>query len=438
VATEAEKNIEKPQLLYTFSAKYGAVPVGTKKSKQKFNSSEKNLNEHENEKRMAETHREAPYETGSKKIKGRNFLHTRKPSQPFIFKPSNNSNPGIPYLIPTNIDDETPKESKSFIQPELPIQQKLLNKSDIFDSQNVSYDIEPQNLLNKYTFSEKEKSYAIYQELTKSEEAFQIKTLKDPQSTKEIQSINPLNNPLANIPDKESKSRIPPLTQIYNLSGNAVNDDNFTSSTSDSGYVSADYPRNRTQIIAKSSRPIPTITQQIESTKTTTNSSPNIKTPIKIKSKRQALKTKFPDKVENTKIGISATTKQRNRKALSPANECNLVGMKRIASFDNSEQLEDFLFSQKHQNKTIAKKSARYRNLILEKKIAREKHQKSCKTYRANRKREITDSILELDNLTKRNKLLQEKEARLREKVDKLKEYYLYALKNNCFSCKNC
>jgi len=54
------------------------------------------------------------------------------------------------------------------------------------------------------------------------------------------------------------------------------------------------------------------------------------------------------------------------------------------------------------------------------------------------RKRTTDVNLLEMVNQTERNKILQQKEKKMREKVDKLKEYYLYALKNNCFNCKNC
>jgi len=252
--------------------------------------------------------------------------------------------------------------------------------------------------------------------------------VQPPQGTEEIQSLEMLTNSHEDPPTEDPKYNIPRLNILKN-------DDNFTSSTSDSGYVSADCPKNTKQILAKSSRPLPTGTQKTEFPKTNVNTISKETIPLPIKSKKKGLKTKSPAKSEKQNIGFLDTIEPPIGEHNEPKNSVNI---KRIASFDNSEELEDFLFAEKHQHKAIVKKSARARNLLLEKKIARESHQESCRKFRAKRKKEMADNNLELDNLTKRNELLKEKERKLRENVDKLKEYYLYALKNNSFSCKNC
>lgn len=118
----------------------------------------------------------------------------------------------------------------------------------------------------------------------------------------------------------------------------------------------------------------------------------------------------------------------------------------RIATFDDTEQLEDFIFAKKSKAPPKFKKSARARNnkreielearkKPIEKKTEAQKNMERCRTYRENRKKKLTINEIELEKQEKRHKMLHKKFTDLTTKVEKLREYYLFAIKNGSYKC---
>lgn len=545
--TETEKKENKRKQFFTFSAKYGAVPVENANSKQKT----ANIFEKENETLKNATNGEIQDKPVNKKlrlfnhpgnVKRKSLLQikntdgttfTKAKTDLLDLRPTNgqhashlpnqlnNSEAKMDLFEPQPCMNIKPKngqhtpplaiqlsssEAKTDIfEPpsymdlkptngqHTPTLSNQLNnsetKTDLFEPQSYK-DLSPNNgqytppLPNQLNYSELPILSLIIgeQDLETGPKLSRLEKLAhDPESSNNLtEKLVPVELPdylqsfeeaQAHFPSiteqdilgEQPKHSILQSTQPFHVVRVAVNllksfssipklDDHLTSSTSDSGYVSAEYSIP-TCVTAKCSRPLPTDSSQFLPSSEKEPEAQLLNITSQNKTKKKLSKNTSPTKRKNQSLKSPNNPKNLSLKKVSPTkhkkqyeeslsttnthNERNELEVKRIASFDDTEQLEDFLSSHKTYNIATTKKSTKVRNISLEKKIAREKHQQSCKTYRANKKIMTDVNLLELVNQTKRNQILQQKEKRLREKVDKLKEYYLYALKNNCFNCTN-
>jgi len=386
--TEGEKKQNKRKQLFTFSAKYGAVPVENSNYRQETDY----ILEKENEKQK-NTNGEIADKPVTKKL--RLFKHPEnvKGKSLLQMKNTTSTEPQPSPDLKTTIFQVSPLIPNQLNHLVLP----LLPKSPInpkLPDENIEFPIQlksssPINIEEKFLPVQVSESITSFKE-TKlvTVNAHMPSTITSPvkytpgrlpkhtilQSTKQVHVDKVAVNLL------KSFSAIPKRDEHLNSS---------FSSTSDSGYVSAEYSK-QTYVMAKCSRPFPTIFPISPPSSEELPQTQLLTTPSKTK-KKLLSKTASPTK--RKKQPLKSSNKSKDIPPIKHRKHCeeslavgrNEFEVKRIASFDDTEQLEDYLFSQKKQNTATAKKSTKARSIILEKKIAREKHQESCKTYRANK-----------------------------------------------------
>lgn len=127
------------------------------------------------------------------------------------------------------------------------------------------------------------------------------------------------------------------------------------------------------------------------------------------------------------------------------------LGFHRIATFNDNEELEDFLFAKKsappqpkarkstkqRDTRKIQQLEARDRDTETEEMAAKLKNIERCKNYRNNRKRKLQNEETELEQLERKNWNLKTREEDLSDRIKKLRVYYLSAIKNDRFKCCN-
>lgn len=127
------------------------------------------------------------------------------------------------------------------------------------------------------------------------------------------------------------------------------------------------------------------------------------------------------------------------------------LGFHRIATFNDNEELEDFLFAKKsappqpkarkstkqRDTRKIQQLEARDRETETEEMAAKLKNIERCKNYRNNRKRKLQNEETELEQLERKNWNLKTREEDLSDRIKKLRVYYLSAIKNDRFKCCN-
>lgn len=123
----------------------------------------------------------------------------------------------------------------------------------------------------------------------------------------------------------------------------------------------------------------------------------------------------------------------------------------RIATFNDTEELEDYFFAKKSAPPQVkAKKSTKERNnRKLEQLEARNKEAEEealeakrknierCKNYRNNRKRKLQEEETELEKLERKNRALKSREHQMLDRIEKLRSYYLSTITNGRFKCCN-
>lgn len=123
----------------------------------------------------------------------------------------------------------------------------------------------------------------------------------------------------------------------------------------------------------------------------------------------------------------------------------------RIATFNDNEELEDFFFAKKsaplqpkarkstkeRDNRKIQQLEARERETENEEMAAKIKNIERCRNYRNNRKRKLQSEETELEQLERKNWNLKSREQEFTDRIDKLRVYYLSAIKNGRFKCCN-
>jgi hypothetical protein len=127
----------------------------------------------------------------------------------------------------------------------------------------------------------------------------------------------------------------------------------------------------------------------------------------------------------------------------------NLNNCHRIATFDDNEELEDFLFAKKSAPLQLkARKSTKERDSRkIQQLEARERENEEvaakienierCRNYRNNRRRKLRSEETELEQLERKNCNLKSREQEFTERINRLRVYYLSAIKNGRFKCCN-